>query len=98
MPYWQLFYHIVWTTKKRLPLLTPDVEPVVYEFLRVKAVLRIPRFLCWNVQMTRSLCSSKNLLSCMPLKMTPGDGNWNPLPCSPAMKSPGYHNAPHKWG
>lgn len=38
MPYWQLFYHIVWTTKNRLPLLTPDVEPVVYEFLRVKAV------------------------------------------------------------
>ncbi len=38
MPYWQLFYHIVWTTKNRTPLLTPDVEPVIYGFLRAKAI------------------------------------------------------------
>ena len=38
MPYWQLFYHIVWTTKNRLPLLTPEVEPVIYGFLRSKAI------------------------------------------------------------
>ncbi len=38
MPYWQLFYHIVWTTKKREPLLTPDVEPIIYGFLRSKAI------------------------------------------------------------
>jgi putative transposase len=38
MPYWQLFYHIVWATRNREPLLTPDVEPVVHGFLRSKAV------------------------------------------------------------
>lgn len=38
MPYWQLFYHIVWATKNRLPLLTPSIEPVVHEFLRSKAI------------------------------------------------------------
>ena len=38
MPYWQLFYHIVWTTRDRLPLLTLEVEPVIYDFLRGKAI------------------------------------------------------------
>lgn len=38
MPYSQLFYHIVWTTKNREPLLTPKVEPVIYGFLRSKAI------------------------------------------------------------
>jgi putative transposase len=38
MPYWQLFYHLVWSTKRREPLLNPDVEPVVYGFLRSKAI------------------------------------------------------------
>ncbi len=38
MPYWQLFYHIVWTTKNREPLLTPTIEPIVHEFLRNKAI------------------------------------------------------------
>ena len=38
MPYWQLFYHLVWSTKHREPLLTPDVEPIVYGYLRSKAV------------------------------------------------------------
>jgi len=37
MPYWQLFYHMVWATKNREPLLTLDVEPVIYGFLRGKA-------------------------------------------------------------
>lgn len=38
MPYWQLFYHMVWATKNRLPLLTPDVEVVIYDLLRGKAI------------------------------------------------------------
>ena len=37
MPYWQLFYHIVWATKERMPLLTPEVEPTIHGFLRGKA-------------------------------------------------------------
>jgi REP element-mobilizing transposase RayT len=38
MPFWQLYYHIVWSTKNRQPLLTPDVEPAIYGLLRKKAV------------------------------------------------------------
>lgn len=38
MPYWQLFYHLVWSTKNREPLLTPDIEPIVHAFLRTKAI------------------------------------------------------------
>ena len=38
MPYAQLFYHLVWSTKDRLPLLTPQVEPIIHNYLRAKAV------------------------------------------------------------
>lgn len=38
MPYCQLFYHLVWSTKNRQPLLTPKVEEAVHKFLRVKAI------------------------------------------------------------
>src|SRR6266853_349507 len=38
MPYWQLFYHITWATKNRAPLLTPEAEPLIYEFLKKKAI------------------------------------------------------------
>jgi putative transposase len=38
MPYWQLFYHMIWSTKKREPLLEPNVEEVIYGFLRSKAI------------------------------------------------------------
>lgn len=37
MPYCQLYYHLVWTTKGRRPLLAGDREPVIYDFLRAKA-------------------------------------------------------------
>jgi len=38
MPYWQLFYHIVWATKNREPLLIPQVEPVIHGYLHNKAI------------------------------------------------------------
>ncbi len=38
MPYWQLFYHLVWATKKREPILTADVEPMIHGYLRQKAI------------------------------------------------------------
>lgn len=38
MPYWQLFYHIVWATKNRAPLLSPELEPMVHGYLRAKAL------------------------------------------------------------
>ena len=38
MPYWQLFYHIVWATKNREPILSEDIEPIIYDYLRSKAI------------------------------------------------------------
>jgi putative transposase len=38
MPYWQLFYHLVWSTKNREPLLSPQVEEQIYGYLTSKAV------------------------------------------------------------
>jgi REP element-mobilizing transposase RayT len=38
MPYCQLYYHLVWTTKNRQPLLNASVEPVIHNYLRSKAV------------------------------------------------------------
>ena len=37
MPFVQLFYHLVWATKDRQPLLLPALEPVVHVYLRAKA-------------------------------------------------------------
>ena len=37
MPYVQLFYHLVWTTKGREPWIDPQVEPHIHELLRAKA-------------------------------------------------------------
>ncbi len=38
MPYWKLYYHLVWATHEREYWLTPKVEPVVHGFIRSKAV------------------------------------------------------------
>jgi len=38
MPYWQLFYHLVWATKNREPLLVPEIEPIIYNYIRAKAI------------------------------------------------------------
>lgn len=38
MPFCQLFYHLVWATKNRQPLLRPQVEPRIHNFLRAKAI------------------------------------------------------------
>jgi len=38
MSYWQLFYHLVWSTKNHEPLITSSAEPIIYAFLRAKAV------------------------------------------------------------
>ena len=37
MPYWRLFYHFVWTTKNREPLLTAEVEALVQRCIRAEA-------------------------------------------------------------
>lgn len=37
MPYWRLFYHIVWSTKHRLPLIEPAWESDLYGYMWGKA-------------------------------------------------------------
>ncbi len=37
MAYWRLFYHFVWTTKRREPLLIPEIELRVHGILRQEA-------------------------------------------------------------
>lgn len=37
MPFWRTFYHLVWTTKNRDPLITADIEPRLYAYLVHKA-------------------------------------------------------------
>ena len=38
MSFWRTFYHLVWSTKYRTPLLTGTVEPFAHEVLRSKAI------------------------------------------------------------
>ena len=37
MPFWRTYYHLVWATKNREPLITPGVEPRLYAYLVAKA-------------------------------------------------------------
>jgi len=36
MPYWKLYYHFVFGTKNRLPLITPTLEPELYRAIAAK--------------------------------------------------------------
>ena len=38
MPYWRLFYHLVWTTKYRQPDISSSLETKLYPFLIAKAL------------------------------------------------------------
>ncbi len=38
MPYTRLFYHLVWATRDRQPRLTQEVEPILHNLLRNKAI------------------------------------------------------------
>lgn len=37
MPFWRTYYHLVWATKKRAHLITPELEPRLYGYLVSKA-------------------------------------------------------------
>jgi len=37
MAFWRLYYHLVWATKQRVPLITADFEDQLYSFLVHKA-------------------------------------------------------------
>lgn len=36
MPYWRLYYHIVWGVKGRAPLILAEIEGAVYRFIGLK--------------------------------------------------------------
>lgn len=40
MPHWKLHYHVIWATRERLPLLTPDIEQAVHKYLAQKCLHR----------------------------------------------------------
>ncbi len=37
MPFWRLYYHLVWATRNRELLITPTVEPKLYAYIISKA-------------------------------------------------------------
>jgi REP element-mobilizing transposase RayT len=37
MPFWRLYYHVVWSTRDRQPLITEDIEDVVHHAIRQAA-------------------------------------------------------------
>jgi putative transposase len=37
MAFWRLYYHLVWATKERHPLITPAIEPLLYGYIIGKA-------------------------------------------------------------
>jgi putative transposase len=38
MPYWRLFYHFVWTTKHREPLIASEFEPRLFDAIAAKVI------------------------------------------------------------
>ena len=37
MALWRLYYHFVWATKERQPLISPDIQPILYGYIIGKA-------------------------------------------------------------
>lgn len=37
MPFWRTYYHLVWATKNREPLIQPEIEPRLHSYLVNKA-------------------------------------------------------------
>jgi putative transposase len=37
MAFWKCFYHVVWTTKQRAPLITPPKEILIYRLIEEKS-------------------------------------------------------------
>jgi putative transposase len=36
MPFWKCFYHVVWATKQRLPIIQPVYEAIIYQAVEMK--------------------------------------------------------------
>lgn len=38
MPYWRLYYHVVWATTGRMPLITADIEEKLFVYINHKCL------------------------------------------------------------
>jgi putative transposase len=38
MSYWRLYYHFIWGTKDRQPLITSEIEPQLYKVIAAKVI------------------------------------------------------------
>ena len=38
MPYWRLYYHLIWATKNREPIIVPPLDAALHQYLRGKGV------------------------------------------------------------
>lgn len=36
MTFWRCYYHVIWTTKHRLPLITPENEMMIFDIIKGK--------------------------------------------------------------
>jgi REP element-mobilizing transposase RayT len=48
MPYWRLFYHIVWTTRDRHPWITANIEDFAYRVLTSKCEEKVGQVFAIN--------------------------------------------------
>lgn len=37
MPYWRHFYHLIWATPRREPMISPEIETPLHQYLSAKA-------------------------------------------------------------
>ena len=68
MAHWRLFYHFVWTTKNRQPLLTPDIQIDVYKFIHTEVLAMNAQFFEINGMMDHC-----HILTAIPPKFSPAD-------------------------
>ncbi len=38
MPFWRTYYHLIWATKNREELITPELEPALYQYITNKTL------------------------------------------------------------
>lgn len=48
MPYWRCFYHVVWATKHRQPIITSPLQPIIYAAIQQKTEQMRGRVLAIN--------------------------------------------------
>jgi putative transposase len=64
MPFWRCYYHVIWATKKRAEWITPQVEIVILETMREKAVELESTLLAVN-----TVADHIHIAACIPPKL-----------------------------